>query len=151
MYSPDPYRGDGDTLWTIAETKAYSRSREELEKSAANAIRITLGPSVVEEPPFHWHGPVRLPRSLFDDSRIDVHLKESGEGSVTIVDVTFRFESTAKRIVPVLWLTNSLVGLPLVYVWREWSVRHARELARRSLDTLWMMFSPFQASPHAYR
>lgn len=70
---------------------------------------------------------------------------------MTIVDVTFRFESTEKRILPVLWLTTSLVGIPLVYLWREWSVRRATELARRTLDTLWIILSPFQASPHAYR
>jgi hypothetical protein len=114
----------------------------------ANAIGVALGRSLIEEPLYHWHGPVRLSRSLFDDARIDVRLKENGDGSGAIVDVLFRFESTAKTIVPVLWLTTSLVGIPVVYVWREWSVRRARELARRTLDILWLILSPSQESPY---
>jgi hypothetical protein len=57
---PSDYRGDGDTLRTVAEAKEYSRSRDELEMPVANAIGAALGRSLIEEPLYHWHGPVTL-------------------------------------------------------------------------------------------
>ena len=49
-----------------------------------------------------------------------------------------------------LGFTTSVVGSPLVYAWREWSVRRAKGYARRLIGSVWALLA--EAKPlGAYR
>jgi hypothetical protein len=136
MFIPASYRGSGSTPWIITDSREDARSLDELRHILADALAVGLGIRVIEEPAFHWHATTKLARSLFDCVRVEISLHE-GVRSTSVVEVSFEFESTQTNVTAILLLTTSLIGLPLLYLWRAWSVGRVRSYSKHALGVIW--------------
>jgi hypothetical protein len=143
-------RDDVDLRWSVVETKRFERSREWMSGSVRTAIVRATNARAVEENPYDWRGKVSSALSLFDECEVLATVSSSDDEASSIVDIRLSFEPTSARVAALLWMSTSLVGMPLAYAWRAQSVRRWRAWSRAVLDRFWGALTPPRARS-AYR
>jgi hypothetical protein len=129
VYAPWTPRLDVDTRWSVVGARDFELPLRRLETLMHDVLAAVLGrePERTTAEPATWRVRLRRRLSAFDEWEVVVALSPLEE--LSRVEVTVSFDASATRLGAVVWLSQSLVGLPLGLGWRAMSIHDARAYA----------------------
>ena len=141
---------DVRSRWSVGESRKIERGAVALERILTDVAREALGVAVENHDARHWRARIARPWSMFDQCEVTVTLADGDDGGSSTVRVEVTFDASLSRIGMMMWLTTSVVGIPLAWGWRERSVKRARAHGSAMLSRFWRLLDA-HAGASVYR